>query len=199
VFFRDCIIDSAAEKGEIISEKEYNEYQFDALLLDKALDDFFAKVEEREKDWDIKCLKYIKENYKTNRLFYDPNHPTNNLISYITGELLAVLGIKEINLQNVSVEALTGYEMPIVNSVKNHYGLSFGEDEEMREGSYNKVKLGKMTGTSDYIKQYFSCEWQNRRTKKRIAILSFSLFLYFKIYNIFYRLLSHTKRMHIGK
>lgn len=52
------------------------------------------KLKEREKNCDIKISDYIEENYRWKQLFYDPNHPTNDVIKEKAIRVLDILNIK---------------------------------------------------------------------------------------------------------
>ena len=164
VFFRDNELDTLilnGFRGKKL-EKEYWKTTYSEEKLDEMLERFFQKVLIREKDWDIKCVDFIKNNYKEKQLFYDPNHPTNAFLLYVTEELLNVLGIlyDEEKLKNCKVDLLSGYQIPILPSVKKHFKMTFIEENEFRKNSWNKVRFGKLN-MNDYIKQYYSASWQN--------------------------------------
>ncbi|MCB7319562.1 WcbI family polysaccharide biosynthesis putative acetyltransferase [Lacrimispora sp. 210928-DFI.3.58] len=198
VFFRDSVLDDAAERG--LSYKDtlddyWNNIHFTDEHLDRLLELFFAKVEEREKDWDIKCLDFIKRSYKESQLFYDPNHPTNEFLFYVTMELLSLLGIqtKRNTLLDYDLPVLSGYEMPILPEVKAYFGMSFPDPQIMRHRSYNKVRMGNMKGYRDYVKQYLSCEWQNKKVKTLYAVKWRGVYYLMKVYNRIYKLISLTR------
>lgn len=196
VFFRDSILDMAAQKK--LSYKATITYywkgrHFETSHLDKLLQDFFCKIEKRENEWDIKCLDYIKKSYKTEKLFYDPNHPTNIFLFYVAKCLFEYLGIqtKKISLKDYDLTLLSSYEMPILPEVKDHFGMTFYDDQEMRSESYNKVQMGRMKDYKDYVRQYLACGWQNKDTGKIYAIKWHGIYYLMKIYNRFWRLFHH--------
>lgn len=163
VFFRDTILDKAAKKNMSINQivdLYWNQHQFSGEYLDKELQRFYDKVQRREQEWDIKCLDFIKANYRTIQLFYDPNHPTNQFLLYVTQQIIQYMGIdyNYEKLKNVYIETLTGYEMPILPEVKKHFEMTF-EYKEMRTNGF-KIKKEKMYW-QDYVKQYLVFEWQN--------------------------------------
>jgi hypothetical protein len=186
IFFRDKLLDRYAEMGLSV-KKSYNSYIHDESFDDKTLDALFEifidKVEKREKDWDVKCKDFIIENYKTHQLFYDPNHPTNYFLLYIVSELLKMLDVQfnKEELANENIVALTGFEMPILPEVKNHFGMVFCDNDNMRaQGS--KAKIGKMN-TYEYVSQYLSYEWQNPKIGFLYRFYSIIRWLGMKAYN----------------
>lgn len=180
IFFRDVVLDEAYIKGAGVKEilKIYNNVQlFPEKVLSEKFNDFCVKVKSREADWDIKVLDYIINNYQTTQLFYDPNHPTNELLIYITMELLRHMGIKfdETIIKNADVEKLDSYEMPILPSVKEYFCMTFDCNELRCTG--RKVQLGKMY-QRDYIRQYLAMEWQNSEVplkKRTISLITYCL------------------------
>lgn len=182
LFFRDSILDSYARKG-IKWKKAYKLYitekHFESNDLNKALNDFFEKVELREKDWDIKCLDYIKKNFKQFQLFYDPNHPTEQFIYYLAEEILKFLDIKfDSTLRFAKVRSLSTYEMPILPEVKSYHGMTF-EYKTMRLAG-NKIKSSDMDIRS-YVAQYLSCAWQIDGVSFQYRIMAICNFLILKV------------------
>lgn len=164
VFFRDEIIDKLilnhASPQSILYE--YNKDNlFPADQLKQAFQIFMRKIEKREADWDIKVRDFIINNYTTHKLFHDPNHPTNYFFAYVVWKLLEIIDIKYNFdlLLNVDIRELDSFEMPICNSVKKHFNMTF-ENKEMRITG-NKVRRNRKFDLSEYIKQYISMEWQN--------------------------------------
>ena len=66
----------------------------------------------------------------------------------------------EEKLKNCKVDLLSGYQIPILPSVKKHFKMTFIEEKEFRKNSWNKVRFGKLN-MNDYLKQYYSASWQN--------------------------------------
>jgi hypothetical protein len=141
-------------------------------LLDSLFHDFIAKVKKREKDWDIPVSNYILNNFQKQKLFFDPNHPTNYFFAYVVWKLLEIMGIsyKLEKLYNGGVRELDTFEMPMCQSVKNHFGMTFAENELRKTGA--KVKSGKMM-LENYIDQYCSLEWQNKIAPTDLRVKSF--------------------------
>lgn len=72
--------------------------------------DFMERLRTREAEWDIKVSGFIEEN-RDKQLFYDPNHPREQVIDYICMRLCEVLGIRYEPKLCVSLDAI---EMPSI-------------------------------------------------------------------------------------
>lgn len=173
-FYRDSVIDPLYRKRVSLKEIERrycSEGLFDAKKLDEAYEKFIGTVRMREKEWDIKVSAFIADNYRTHRLFYDPNHPTNYFFAYVVCKLLEILGIEysEETLCQADVKKLDTFEMPVCAAVKKHFGLSFPEVELRISGA----KVGKaQMDLKEYIKQYTAMEWQNKENPLDLRIRS---------------------------
>ena len=102
---------------------------FNGEILINRMEESFKIFEEKEKNVDIKILNYIKQNYKKQRLFFNKNHVTKNVIIYILNELLKILKI-DIKLPNTyDLGVYYSYTFqPISSYVKNILELEFDED-----------------------------------------------------------------------
>ena len=186
-FFRDSIIDSDFKNGKTIkrivvdyhSKGRYSEEQ-----LSSSYQLFIGNVRKREEEWDVKVSSFIEENYKREKLFYDPNHPSVFLIGYITEQLLNLLDIH----YHFSIEELNhcyqldSFEMPIHQDVINCFGLNIKENSIRKSINGRKVYRQEMH-LKEYIKQYVSLLWQVSDYHRSLRIKSFVLFLYLKVMN----------------
>lgn len=162
--FKDSIIEGLYEKGykkeEIIEICESEE----CITVDEIKSCFescILKVRMRENNWDIKCEEFILENYKTHRLFYEPEHPTNFMFDYICIQILKNLGIHEC----VSTfENLGYYEAPIYPAVYNCLGLEF--DASVVRKDNNKRSLKNKMGLKEYIEQYL---WWHKELEQEVS------------------------------
>ena len=191
VFFRDLVIDELYSRNCSVKEivKEYDrENLFPKHDLENRYLQFINKVRKREQDWDIKVSDFIDENKSEQRLFYDPNHPTNYFLAYVANELLSLLHIdsRYDSFNNTHVSKLDIFEMPICYSVKKTFSMTFSY-EEMRSTGI-KVKNEKMH-LEEYIKQYIAMEWQNDSLKTLQRIKSFVRWSEYKAYNLLNRYL----------
>lgn len=115
---------------------------------------FIDKIEMREIDWDIKISRFIKTNYNKIQLFYDPNHPTNELIYYITSNLFSILSLDEVDLKRFNILKLDSYEMPIYSAVKRGLNLNYTY-KYLRCYSMNTLSLSAMS-LEEYVQQYIN-------------------------------------------
>lgn len=117
-------------------------------------EEFDQKINEREKDWDIKISDFIRNNLKNIKLFYDPYHPTNELLSYISNRILEKLFSSHYtNILYDNKMILNSQEIPVYSSVKKILGLTCYTDEHIRLGCSTKISSCPM-GTEQYIKEY---------------------------------------------
>jgi len=117
-------------------------------------EEFDQKINEREKDWDIKISDFIRNNLKNIKLFYDPYHPTNELLSYISNRILEKLFSSHYtNILYDNKMILNSEEIPVYSSVKKILGLTCYTDEHIRLGCSTKISSCPMD-TEQYIKEY---------------------------------------------
>lgn len=152
--YGDMIIDRMLKEGEDfekISSYIKSGKVFEKNAIEENFDKVILKFREREKNWDIKIMDYILDNYKDRKMFYDAKHPTNIVIHQIVRRVLEYIGIcgDEIACQ----VNLGGYEMPIYPEVKDVLGLSYGgTDEMLRVETF--CKLTEEMDIDEYIRQY---------------------------------------------
>lgn len=120
--------------------------------LQAMLELFYNKIEQREKEWDIKVLNFIKDNLKSVQLFYDPYHPTNFFFKFVVDEILKMLNISERRIEIERVIPLDHDEIPIYGYVKCFLGLEYTQ-QSMRKRS-NNVLYGYSLDVKEYIIQY---------------------------------------------
>lgn len=145
----DLIIDECMEVDEIICyckslgifDTNYVLTMFEAMI---------KRIEKREKNWDVKILKFIVENYKKQKLFYDPWHPTNVVLEYISKEILKILNmdVEEIKCDYM----LDSNEEPVYPDVKSILKLEW-TDNEIRKSNGSKKCVSKMD-FEEYIREY---------------------------------------------
>lgn len=179
VFFRDSIIDNLFCSGENI-KSIVNSYKNDSYYEEDHLSEltelFYKKVLEREKDWDIKIFDFLKNN-ENKRLFYDPNHPTSIIITYIAIEVMKMLDVKinENDIELLKSTNLDTYEMPFCASTTKYYGVDYHINNlEMRFTGNVLVKC-KMD-LYWYVREYVSLLW---RDSKLLPIYRLRSFLYY--------------------
>ena len=186
IFFRDEIVDDAYSAGLSVDEiaKRYlSPSTYSAERLEQLFDLFMSKIRRREVDWDVKVESFICSNVTNHRLFYDPNHPTNFFVLYVVKEILKLLGVEidENTLERANPFLLDTFEMPICESVYQHWGMRF-ERKKIRTsgiGLYNNLDL------EEYIRKYSSLEWHNKEIDYSKRVSSFASWMK---YNLEYRL-----------
>lgn len=88
-------------------------------------EEFQIKLEDREKEWDIKISDYIYAHYRTEKLFTDRWHISTFLAKEIANRVLARLGYCS-DIESV-LPCLDDYEVFIYKDVKVALGLEFEE------------------------------------------------------------------------
>lgn len=186
VFLRDSIIDNHyKDKISAIVEKYTDEQYFKNECIQENFLHFLEKVREREKDWDIKVLDFIINNYRDHQLFYDPNHPTNFLLQYVTNEILKLLKVIPIK-EEINCMLLDSFEMPICESVNFALDLRFKTKKEIRK-SGKKIVKSKMD-LEQYIKQYKAMTWSDKRNNYMRRLYSILAYLYLKTKNFIHKM-----------
>lgn len=104
---------------------------------------------ERQKNWDIKIMDYILNNYKSCKLFYDTEHPCNNVIKEICKGVFELLDIDCRSIKEVDAN-LGEYEEAVYPCVMEALGLAWDE-KNIRE---NKFKLQQKMDFDEYYKEY---------------------------------------------
>ncbi len=150
--FKDSIIEElysrGYEKNEIIEISE-NEKCITRNEMDSCFQSCINKIRTREKKWDIKCSEFIINNYKTHRLFYEPEHPTNYTFEYISNQILQKLGIHD---SFYTIDNLGCFEAPIYPVVCKYLGLKF--DVSVVRHDNNTRALENKMGLKEYIEEY---------------------------------------------
>lgn len=176
VFFRDLLLDQLFSEGVSV-KGALNKYlcQTDGIAanIEEQFKCFIEKVQKREAEWDIKISPFILKYYKHELLFFDPNHPTPFVIRWMGKEVLRQLKITIKSDADIVDMRLDTYQMPICGAVIAALDLSYGNEELRKTG--RKLENKKMF-LADYIKQYYSLEWQNKELPLRRRLQSFAMF-----------------------
>lgn len=94
--YGDSVIDRLYEEGysaeEIIIEIAKGKF-FSEEQIRSNFDEMVEQFKKRERNWDVKIVDYILENYRERQVFYDHYHPTNVLYEYIAREILGQLNV----------------------------------------------------------------------------------------------------------
>lgn len=161
-FFRDKYIDE--------NYKDMTVHQLVQMIEDEnlipqgeiksGLELFEYKVGQREQSWDIKILDFIRSSYGKCKLFYDPGHPTGQIMRQIAKQILLMMGyLKAVTeLETNTTSELDVYEVPLYSSVEKALGL-LGGDRVIRR--YNGIKLRNVSmDFKEYVQQYLC--WNHR-------------------------------------
>lgn len=184
LFFRDQIIDDGLIHGKSVDNIiaiYRKEDLYSTSYLANAWNVFIGKVKKRETQWDIKVSNFLCENVGKTQLFYDPNHPTDKLIRYIAKELMHLLGVSvsESIIDNLTLKRMDTYEMPICQSVISYFGFPYDTSKELRKTG-NKAYRQDMY-LEQYICQYISELWQDRKIPIKVRVKSYAFHVYYKI------------------
>ncbi|MCI8763291.1 MAG: hypothetical protein HFG58_01670 [Lachnospiraceae bacterium] len=154
--FRDKYIDQYYDSMSIP--------QIESMILDDNLispgkilvekEKFYEKVKEREKEWDIKVLGFLRSAMKDERLFYDPNHPSGFVIGYMINKIFELLGISDVRLDHCNIAPMDTYEIPIYRSVSKALGFQY-HTEYLRVFHGHKLNSNQMD-LREYISQYIA-------------------------------------------
>lgn len=202
-FFRDSIIDSHLKDVRRLYKlfkqvkKDYNDpFLFNNENIVASFNQFVDKVRGREKEWDIKVSQFILDNYKQHQLFYDPNHPTNFFLSYVSEELLRLLidnGKTGCNIQCIK-ETLENIEYPMCHSVINALGLCWKESVIRRNNPFTRITPFKMT-LFWYTYQYFIFIWMAEDFPKSLRRISKLLWYNNHLLLLIYRIIRKAHRI----
>lgn len=127
--------------------------------MQKIFEEEMQKLIEREKYCDISISDYIADNFQSKQLFYEPNHPTNELIMEKGRRILKLLNI-EIDESVPIARALDGSELFIYGCVKKALGMTF-EQKYVRKTEYQMYTLrGRPMDLEEYVENYikWACE-----------------------------------------
>ena len=121
--------------NELADAIEKDDTLFDATEINDKKDIFFETIESRQKDWDIKPLVFLKENIFQNQIFFDPNHPTNVFLEWVTSNILHMLNMPDLLKGGWDgIRMLDTYEIPIYYSVAKTLKMNFKIDEIRKSG-----------------------------------------------------------------
>ncbi len=171
IFFRDSIIDEFINEGKSITDivKAYESSDFFSKeYIAEKWDVFINKIKDREVDWDIKISDYLINQSNKEILFYDPNHPREDVIKYIAKQLLKYMGIKveDKYIDHMNIAKMDSYEMPLHQSVVDFFQLNYDLKNRVLRHTGIKRNRFKMK-LKQYIKQYISFMWQEEGISKR--------------------------------
>lgn len=161
MFWRDKLIDEAYAHCSTVAEiMEYmDKYCDDNYLkiekqINQLFEKFWEKLKSREQGWDMKVSDYIKENYLSEKIFIDVDHPSGAIMELICKQLGNLLGINDIEDKEIRY-LLDGTEAFTPEIVKKVLGIRF-EEKYVREEKIFRLKY--LTDVPmdryEYIRQY---------------------------------------------
>lgn len=118
--------------------------------------EYIEKIKKREAQWDICITEFILDHYKNEKLFYDSGHPTNTIFRKISEEILAKLGIQDMQIECSAV--LDAHEVPVYPVTREVLGMQW-EDDSIRVSKNAKRAVEKMD-FEEYIREYIW--WRNQ-------------------------------------
>lgn len=152
MFWRDAILDEACSRyGSLAEIKRY--VMSEKLLpeddVNKLFSYFLEKLKIREEKWDIEISDYILRNYRTEKIFYDIDHPADGVMQEIARRLWRKLGITDVEEK---VQYLLNWDEAFVFPyVKKALGLTF-EEAHVREERHQLCRIEM--DIDEYIREY---------------------------------------------
>lgn len=158
----DFLIDKAYESFHTLRQIKEFVLNEDAYSNEKILDMYknkIMKLKEREKGWDIKISSFMEENYKIKKLFYDIDHPTNDLMIEVCRKLGQKMELDDWN--TVLLDSDLGWREQIVwPCVKKALGLQWEDSTVRNNGKHFFMRLSDgQLSIDEYIRQYIY--WQH--------------------------------------
>ncbi|MBR5407634.1 MAG: hypothetical protein IK111_08330 [Lachnospiraceae bacterium] len=154
---RDCIVDGLIKHGysidDIVNIVCTCKIFSDSMLMNE-YKTIVSKFREREKEWDIKIIDYIVENFRSIKCFVDRAHPTDIVFRVIIKGILEILNI-EYNTLEYSIynrDIFQGTENIIYPDVARFFKLQYwSEDYELRRFFPQKIRAMNM---EEYVREY---------------------------------------------
>lgn len=125
--------------------------RFNEDLIKRNCIKIFDKYKERERNWDIRIIDYIEENFQKRKCFYDLFHPTEFIFEFILKQLFSLLGIEN-GGEEVYIPPIDVIEMPVYPAVGAALELEYF-DSEIRKSQLAR-KLRPHMSVEEYIKEY---------------------------------------------
>lgn len=112
---------------------------------------YMERIIEREKNWDVKITDYLIRTYRKEQIFYEKDHPCNNVLKEICRGVFGILGLDGDMVKDFDEVNLSGREMPIYKCVEKALGLEYSSTNIRRK--IGKFCSGDMD-LSEYVKEY---------------------------------------------
>ena len=127
-------------------------------VINENFQEYIAKMQKREEQWDIKITEFILSNYKYKKLFYDSGHPTNEVLKKISEDILTKLGIQDLQIECNMV--LDAHEVPIYPITREVLNLQW--EENCIRTSENARRASAKMDFDEYIREYVW--WRNQES-----------------------------------
>lgn len=140
----------------LVQEVVYNNsFYFHEYVIDK-FNHEIEKLKKREAMCSVKIADYIIENYKRQRMFWDPGHPTNAVILEICRQIVDLLRLDDTVAEKIKQNIVIGnemdtYQMPVYTAVKKALDFEW-DDSDMR--IYTDNKLSDQMDVEEFYKEY---------------------------------------------
>lgn len=159
---RDQYIDECYKNGRSVEEIKGSILNDDIWDEQSILNNFCTQMEKlksREEKCDIRISDYIERNYHEKLLFYEPFHPSEEIIAEKGRRILSMLSIP-IEEERVLSRTLDAMEMPVYGCVKRALDLHF--DQRILRRQCSSTLLNCSETLDDYIHNYIVWVWENR-------------------------------------
>jgi hypothetical protein len=102
----------------------YEKIVLDESWINTNLTNSLDALRKRESECDIKISRHIEDNFLKTQLFWTFNHPSNNLLEFLTDKIIELLGLSSISKIEFP-ELLTSEIFPIMSSTAKILSLDF--------------------------------------------------------------------------
>lgn len=152
------ILDTNISVGGIKSILDINTYSSQEIIdnVEKEI----SKLEKREELCDINISDFIRSNYRSLKLFYEPYHPAGMLIKEKVKRILKSIGVNNTGL-NVAVEEMDSKELPVYASVIKALNLQF-------DCNYIRKSTGNPMNIEEYVQHYIAWEVEPVREREYV-------------------------------
>lgn len=152
---RDYMIESMFDENKSTREIK-NRIECDDIYSKEELEENYkseiSRLKKREAGCDIIISDFIEAEYRRKKLFYDPFHPTEDLLIEKAKRILECLNIEDTERRR-NIRAFDEFEAFVYGCVYKHLGLKF--DNEYIKYESTGCSIGNvMMNLEDYIEQY---------------------------------------------
>lgn len=154
VMFRDYVLDEAVNQCGSFEEYRdfWKNYTYDNTEHENRFNNFMNKLCEREKNWDIKISKFIKENYRHIPCFVDAGHPSKYVMKEIGRQVAGILGLDDID--DSDYKSGLGICVPIMHDVSSYFQLDSEVPLEINNTIFWGKREERRKEEDDYIRAY---------------------------------------------